>query len=188
MGQLSIVYKCEKLSSTHTPMNKWYISSGHNKQSTKTHLRTSSVARFQTSQDKCTFSLTHIVNRRRLLVCSWTWRREEEETKTMGKHLVVLVSPRSPRGILVVLFAQSALLLFVFPTAHPLLPGEAPIPLLLLLMFRLLLLVGPATTGRLVQAGTTNSCAWCSTPATMDLQMRQRSLQIPPKEQWRSRE
>jgi hypothetical protein len=71
----------------------------------------------------------------------------------------VLVSPRSPRGILVVLFARSALLLFVFPTAHPLLAGEVPNPLLLLLLFRHLLLAGPATTGRLVQAGTTNSCA-----------------------------
>ncbi len=93
------------------------------------------------------------------MVCSWTWSREEEETKTMGKHLGVLVSPRSPRGILVVLFARSALLLFVFPTAHPLLAGEVPNPLLLLLLFRHLLLAGPATTGRLVQAGTTNSCA-----------------------------
>lgn len=55
------------------------------------------------SQDKSAFSLTHIVNRRRFLVCSWTWRKEEG-TKIMGKHLVVLVNPRSPRGILVVLF------------------------------------------------------------------------------------
>jgi hypothetical protein len=71
----------------------------------------------------------------------------------------VLVNPRSPRGILVVLFVRYSFLLFVFPIAHPLLADEAPNPLLLLIMFLLLLFVGPPTTGCLMQAGTTNSCA-----------------------------